>query len=77
MKATLLLQVESHLLKLALVRLYSELKALSTNARIVASVHDSIWVEATYKTAAHVRRLVRKIMMGATQLLVPLEVEIE
>ena len=46
MKATLLQQVESHLLKLALIGLHSELKARSIGARIVMTIHDAIWVEA-------------------------------
>jgi DNA polymerase-1 len=56
MKATLLQQVESHLLKLALIKLHTELKALDTRAKIVMAVHDSIWVEAPKQEAQETRR---------------------
>jgi DNA polymerase I len=77
MKATLLQQVESHLLKLALIRLRAELKAAGTDARIVMAVHDSIWIEASQGEAEHVKPLLRKAMTTAAQVRVPLEVEIE
>lgn len=77
MKATLLQQVESHLLKLALIRLHSELKALSAGARIVMALHDAIWVECSEEEAEQIRHLVRKMMTTAAKLKVPLEVEIK
>ena len=77
MKATLLQQAESHLLKVALIGLHSELKARRTGARIVMTVHDSIWIEAPQKTAEEVRHLVRQIMITAGKLKVPLEVDIK
>ncbi len=77
MKATLLQQVESHSLKVALIGLHSELKARSTGARIVMTVHDSIWIEAPQKTAEEIRHLVRQIMITAGKLKVPLEVDIK
>jgi DNA polymerase-1 len=76
MKATLLQQIESHLLKLALIRLHSELKALGTGARIVMVIHDAIWIEAPQGEAERVRHLMRRIMTRAGKLGVPLEVEI-
>jgi DNA polymerase I len=77
MKATLLQQVESHLLKLALIRLNSELKALGTRSKIVMAVHDAIWVECLEKEAEQVRHLVRQMMTTAANLKVPLAVEME
>lgn len=76
MKATLLQQVEAHLLKLALVRLNFELKAQSTGARIVAAIHDAIWIEVPQYEADNVRHLVRKIMTTTGKLLVPLDMDI-
>jgi len=46
MKATLLQQVESHLLKVSLTKLSVDLTAKGMDARIVACIHDSIWLEA-------------------------------
>ncbi len=77
MKATLLQQVESHLLKVALIRLHSELKARSTGAPIVMIIHDAIWVECLKEEAEQVRHLVRKMMTTAAKLKVPLEVDIK
>ncbi len=77
MKATLLQQVESHLLKLALINLHSELQALSMGARIVMAIHDALWVECLKEEAEQVRHLLRKMMITAGKLKVPLEVDIE
>ena len=76
MKATLLQQVESHLLKLALIRLHAELKARSMGARIVMAIHDALWVECLKEEAEQVRQLLRKMMTTADKFKVPLEVEI-
>jgi DNA polymerase-1 len=77
MKATLLQQVESHLLKLALIRLDPELKAHSTGSRIVMILHDAIWIETPKEEADGVRHVMKKIMTTAAELKVPLEVDIK
>jgi DNA polymerase I len=77
MKATLLQQVESHLLNLALVRLQSELKACNMEARIVVAFHDSLWVECANGEAEQVGYLMRKMMTTAAKLKVPLEVDVD
>ncbi len=77
MKATLLQQVESHLLKVALVRLSDEIKRRGLSARIVACVHDSIWVEAAMEEENEVRRLMWRMMTTAGKLDVPLEVDFD
>jgi DNA polymerase I-like protein with 3'-5' exonuclease and polymerase domains len=75
MKATLLQQVESHLLKLALIRLHSEFQLRSADARIVAAIHDSLWVECLKKEAAQVRHLMETTLTTVAKLEVPLEVD--
>jgi DNA polymerase I len=77
MKATLLQQVESHLLKLALIRLHSELETRSTGARIVAAIHDAIWIEAPDQEAGQVRNLIWIVMTAGAKLNVPLDVDIK
>jgi DNA polymerase-1 len=77
MKATLLQQVESHLLKVALVRLNTEIKGKGLDARIVACIHDSIWVEAAAEEDAEVRRIMTEVMTGAAKLDEPWEVDIK
>ncbi|MGO9568031.1 MAG: DNA polymerase [Desulfomonilaceae bacterium] len=51
------------------------MKARSTGARIVMTVHDSIWIEAPQKTAEEIRHLVRQIMTAA-MIKVPMDVDI-
>jgi DNA polymerase I len=77
MKATLLQQVESHLLKVSLVRLSVELKEKDLDARIVACIHDSIWVEAPMDEAKNVRQIMEEVMTTAISLSVPLAVDFE
>jgi DNA polymerase I len=77
MKATLLQQVESHLLKLALFNLHAALRAHNTGARIVMVIHDSIWVECPETEAERGRHLFEKVMTAAANLKVPLAVEME
>jgi DNA polymerase I len=77
MKATLLQQVESHLLKVSLVRLSGEIRRRGLDARIVACIHDSIWVEAPLNEETHVRDIVEKVMTKAMSLSVPLIVDFE
>jgi DNA polymerase-1 len=77
MKATLLQQVESHLLKVSLVRLSGEIRRRGLDARIVACIHDSIWVEAPSAEKAAVRRTMEEVMTTAISLSVPLSVDFE
>ena len=77
MKATLLQQVESHLLKASLVRLSSEIRRRGLDARIVACIHDSIWVEAPVDKEAALREVMEKVMTTAMSLSVPLPVDFD
>jgi DNA polymerase I len=77
MKATLLQQVESHLLKVSLVRLSHEIKERGLEARIVACIHDSIWVEAPLDEEPEMRRVMTEVMTNAGKFHVPLEVDFD
>jgi len=77
MKATLLQQVESHLLKVSLVRLSAEFEEKGLDARMVACVHDSIWVESSAGKEREVREIMETVMTTATSLSVPLLVDFE
>jgi DNA polymerase I-like protein with 3'-5' exonuclease and polymerase domains len=46
-------------------------------ARIVMAIHDALWVEAPHQEAEQVRHLLRKMMITAGKLRVPLEVDFE
>jgi DNA polymerase I len=77
MKATLLQQVESHLLKVSLVRISEEIEKKSLDARIVACIHDSIWVETPLDEKAEVREIMERVMTKAMSSSVPLLVDFE
>jgi len=77
MKATLLQQVESHLLKVSLVKLHKELKTRDLEARIVATIHDCIWVESPLDEGAAVRGVMEEVMTSAIEFSVPLGVAFE
>lgn len=77
MKATLLQQVESHLLKVSLVRLSGEIRRRGLDARIVACIHDSIWVETQLAEEQEVRETMERAMTTAMSLSVPLAVDFE
>jgi DNA polymerase I len=77
MKATLLQQVESHILKVSLVRLSSELRKRGLDARTVACIHDAIWVEAPMAEKAEVREIMEKVMTTGMSVSVPLLIDFE
>jgi DNA polymerase I-like protein with 3'-5' exonuclease and polymerase domains len=77
MNATLLQQVESHLLKVSLVKLSGEIKRRGLDSRIVACIHDSIWVEASVEEEPEVRDVMETIMTTAISLSVPFSVGFE
>ncbi len=77
MKATLLQQVESHLLKVSLIRLNREPEKRGVYARIVACLHDSIWIEVSVDDESEVREVMAQAMTTAGELGVPLEVDFE
>ena len=76
-KATLLQQVESQLLKVSLIRLSGEIKRKGLDTRIVACIHDSIWVEAPLDEEQEVREIMERAMTTAMSLSVPLLVDFE
>jgi len=76
-KATLLQQVESHLLKASLVRLDGEFRRIGLDARIVACIHDSIWVETAVDEETEVRTVMEKVMTAAVRLSIPLVIDFE
>jgi DNA polymerase I len=77
MKATLLQQVESHLLKVSLVKLSGEIRRRGLDARIVACIHDSMWVEAPAEEERGVREIMETVMTTVMRLSVPLLVDFE
>jgi DNA polymerase I-like protein with 3'-5' exonuclease and polymerase domains len=77
MKATLLQQVESHLLKTSLIGLNGEIKRKGLEVRIEACIHDAIWVETPFGEEAEVRRIIEETQITGISLLVPMLVGFE
>ncbi|MGO9571022.1 MAG: DNA polymerase [Desulfomonilaceae bacterium] len=70
-------QIEADLIKTAMVRLDRILRRRNMKARIVMVIHDALWLEAPHEEAEPVRHLLRKMMITAAKLKVPLEVDIK
>jgi DNA polymerase-1 len=64
------------LIKLAMVRIHCELREQKLQARMVLQVHDELLFDVPRAEEPAVRELVRRCMVGAMDLGVPLEVEI-
>ena len=77
MKATLLQQVESHLLKVSLIRLSKKIKRKGMDARIVACIQDSIWGDAPAEEESKFRKVMVEVMITAAMLDVPLQADFD
>jgi DNA polymerase-1 len=64
-------------MKLAMIHVDRELKRLKLQSRIVLQVHDELLLETPKEEADQVVELVRREMMGAAKMEVPLEVEVK
>ena len=64
------------IMKLAMIRVDSRLRAEGLAARLVLQVHDELMIEAPVSEEAEVRRILAEEMPGAADLAVKLEVEI-
>jgi DNA polymerase-1 len=76
-RVTLPQQIEADLIKTAMVRVDRIFRRRNMRAHIVMMIHDCVWVEAPEEEAEQVRHLVRRIMITAGKLRVPLEVDIK
>ena len=63
--------------KASLVRISAELKGKCLDARIVACIHDSIWVESSLREETDVLEIMERVMTTAISLSVPLSVDFE
>ena len=64
-------------MKIAMVRVDRELRRQRLSSRIVLQVHDELLLEVPADEEEQVKALVREAMMGAAQMAVPLEIEIQ
>jgi DNA polymerase I-like protein with 3'-5' exonuclease and polymerase domains len=60
-----------------LVRLSQEIQRQSLDARVVASIHDAIWIETALDLESEIRTIMEENMTTAMSLAVPLPVDFE
>ena len=65
------------MIKLAMIKVYQELKTRNLRSEIVLQVHDELVLDVYKPELEEVRALVRNAMMNALPLNVPIEVEIQ
>lgn len=76
-RAQVLQAFEADMLKLAMVRIHGLFKRHHMKARLVMTIHDSLWIHAPIDEEELIEELVRKEMTRAIALRVPLRVDIE
>ncbi|HBY21029.1 MAG: DNA polymerase I [Clostridiales bacterium GWE2_32_10] len=64
------------IIKIAMIKIHSELEMKNMKSRILLQVHDELLVEAYKNELDEVKEIVKSNMEGAAELLVPLEVDI-
>jgi len=76
-RVTLLQQMESDIVKQAMVGINREFVKQGMKSKIVVMIHDSIWVEAPDEEAKKATQIMEKVMTTAADLKVPLQVKFE
>lgn len=64
------------IIKIAMVRVYKELKKRNMKSKLILQVHDELIIEAHEDEKEEVENILRKIMEGSVELNVPLKVDI-
>ena len=64
------------IMKIAMINVYNRLKNENLEAKIVLQVHDELIIECKKEIADDVKKLLQEEMENATELKVPLEVEV-
>lgn len=65
------------IIKLAMVRVYKELRAHNLKSRLILQVHDELIIDAAEEEKVLVEKLLRRAMEDAAELLVPLKVDLK
>ena len=60
------------IIKIAMIRVYKELKKQKLNARLILQVHDELIVESSVEDAEKVREIVKDVMEHSIKLAVPM-----
>lgn len=65
------------IIKIAMVRVNQRMKKEHMKSRLILQIHDELLIEAAFDEKEKVKEILREEMMGACELLVPLEIDIE
>lgn len=65
------------IIKVAMVRIYKELKKHNMKSRLILQVHDELIVEAKKEEAEEVEKILKEVMENSIKLNVPLKVDIK
>ncbi len=63
------------IIKIAMVRVHQELKKAKLDSRLILQVHDELLIEAKEEELDQVKEILKREMMGAAKLEVPLEID--
>ena len=63
------------IIKIAMIRVDKELKLRKMKSRLILQVHDELLVEAHNDEIEEVKEIIKKEMMGAASLAIPLEID--
>jgi DNA polymerase-1 len=64
------------LIKVAMIRIFEELRAAGMEAKMILQVHDELVFEAPASEVETLRAMVKRVMEGVKELAVPLVVEV-
>ena len=65
------------IMKIAMIKVYNELKKRNLKSKIVLQIHDEMLIETELSEKEEVYEILKQSMENAVQLSVPLKVEIE
>ncbi len=65
------------IMKIAMIKVYNELKNRNLKSKIVLQIHDELIIETVLEEKEEVSKLLKECMESATKLSVPLTVEVE
>ena len=64
------------IMKIAMIKVYEELKKRNLKSKIVLQVHDEMMIEALQEEKEQIKQILKDCMQNATKLIVPLIAEI-
>ena len=65
------------IMKIAMIKVYNELKNRNLKSKIVLQIHDELLIESLLEEKEEVKEILKTSMENAAKLSVPLKVEVE